>query len=201
MVNTTSPLTKLGRWSQRLRYRYGRRRALSFVPRLAVCAEIGVWQGDFSEQVIGLCHPSEFHLIDPWQFNSKYPSRWYGGDIAKNQEDMDNIKDFVCQRFAGNSAVKVHRAKSIEAAVEFPMGYFDWIYIDGDHSQGAVLSDLEAWHLKLKSRGIIALDDYDWQDEQGGYSIRNAVDTFIACHPNLRAQPISGQVVITNRIS
>jgi methyltransferase family protein len=185
---------------RRLRYTLGRRRVLFFVPPRAVCAEIGVWKGDFSEQVLKLRHPREFHLIDPWMFESKYPGRWYGGDAAKNQDDMDNIKNSVCRRFAGNSAVAIHRSKSVEAAAQFPNEYFDWIYIDGDHSWEAVLNDLEAWHTKLKVRGTLALDDYDWRDEEGLYSIRYAVDRFLGTHKNLEARPIWGQLVITRRV-
>lgn len=184
----------------RVRYLFGRACVLRLIPACAVCAEIGVWKGDFSERVLRLRRPQEFHLIDPWQFESKYPGRWYGGDVAKSQRDMDNIKDSVCRRFGKASAVIIHRSKSVDAATEFSDDYFDWIYIDGDHSREAVLNDLEAWHTKLKPRGVIALDDYDWRDEQGQYSIRGAVDAFIAHHNNLKAKPMWGQLLITRRI-
>jgi Methyltransferase domain len=184
---------------RRLRYGSGRLRVLFLIPSRAVCAEIGVWKGDFSERVLKLRRPREFHLIDPWLFESKYPGRWYGGDAAKNQDDMDSIKDSVCRRFAGNSTVTIHRSKSVAAASQFPNEYFDWIYIDGDHSWEAVLNDLQAWYTKLKVTGILALDDYDWRDEQGRYSIRYAVDSFLEAHKNLRARTMWGQLVVTRK--
>jgi hypothetical protein len=201
MINALHPLRNLVRWALRLRYIYGRLRVLFLVPPCAVCAEIGVWKGDFSERLLKLRQPYELHLIDPWQFESKYPCRWYGGDVAKNQSDMDNIKDSVYRRFAGNSAVIIHRSKSFEAATEFPNGYFDWIYIDGDHSREAVLNDLEAWHTKVKLQGVIVLDDYDWRDERGQYSVRGAVDAFMTHREDLIARTISGQLVIRKRMS
>jgi predicted O-methyltransferase YrrM len=50
------------------------------------------------------------------------------------------------------------------------IGYvFDFIYIDGDHTAGAVLTDAcMAWPL-LKSGGIMLFDDYHWNPE--GYNV------------------------------
>jgi hypothetical protein len=186
----------LMRFARRLRYSLGRLRVLFLVPPQAVCAEIGVWKGDFSERVLKLRRPRELHLVDPWQFEPRYPGRWYGGGAARNQDDMDLIESSVCRRFAGNSVVTIHRSKSADAAARFSDEYFDWIYIDGDHSADAVLNDLEAWLAKLKARGVLALDDYDWRDEQGHYSVRYAVDRFLDTHKDLKARKVWGQLVI-----
>jgi hypothetical protein len=191
------PIEPVINCARRLRYNSGRMRALFFIPPRAICAEVGVWKGDFSERVLKLRRPREFHLIDPWRFESKYPCRWYGGDAAKNQDDMDSIEHSVRRRFAGNPVVIIHRSKSVEAADKFPNEYFDWIYIDGDHTSEAVFTDLQTWFTKLKAGGVLALDDYDWRDEQGQYSIRNAVDRFVEVHKNLKARKMWGQFVIT----
>ena len=39
----------------------------------------------------------------------------------------------------------MHRSTSAEAALTFDDEYFDWVYIDGDHSYEAVLADLRAF--------------------------------------------------------
>ena len=139
--------------ARRLRYNLGRLRVLYLVRPRAICAEVGVWKGDFSERVIRLRRPRELHLIDPWLFEAKYPCRWYGGDAAKNQDDMDIIEQSVRRRFAENSVVIIHRSKSVEAADQFPDECFDWIYIDGDHTSEAVFNDLQVWFTKLEGAG------------------------------------------------
>ena len=54
------------------------------------------------------------------------------------------------------------------AAGEFPDCFFDWVYIDGNHSYEAVRQDLELYWRKLKPGGYIVCDDYHhagfWDD-------------------------------------
>ena len=69
---------------------------------------------------------------------------------------------------------------SLDAVMQFPNRYFDWVYIDGDHSRDAVTDDLEAWSAKVKSGGLISGDDYFWRDESGRKSVKEAVDGFFA---------------------
>jgi hypothetical protein len=55
-----------------------------FVTQLAppsgVCAEIGVWKGEFSAQILKVARPSKLHLIDPWRFMTapEYAHARYG---------------------------------------------------------------------------------------------------------------------------
>lgn len=37
-----------------------------FLPINSRCAEIGVWRGDFSQQLLDKLMPVELHLVDPW---------------------------------------------------------------------------------------------------------------------------------------
>jgi hypothetical protein len=67
-----------------------RKRLLKMMPKRSICAEIGVWKGDFSQRILDITNPSELHLIDPLMFQPSFPSRWYGGVKAANQSDMDD---------------------------------------------------------------------------------------------------------------
>ncbi len=159
-----------------------RRFLLEKMPRSARCAEIGVWQGDFSDEILRATSPLELHLIDPWTFQAEFPRRWYGGSKAVGQSSMDMVHDTVRKRFAGNAAVRIHRKSSLEAAADFPQDFFDWLYIDGDHSYEAVVADLEAWTPKVKRGGFVTGDDYYWRDESSKRSVKRAVDEFRARH-------------------
>lgn len=156
-----------------------RKRVLRAIPRDAVCAEIGVWKGDFAARIRAVARPRELHLIDQWRFVPAYPRRWYGGADARSQADMDRIHDKVLDRFAGDPRVVIHRQPSETAALAFADGTFDWVYIDADHSYEAVRADLLGWAPKIRPGGVLVGDDYTWRDEQGALPVRRAVDEFV----------------------
>ncbi len=61
----------------------------------------------------------------------------------------------------------------------FAESQFDWIYIDGDHGLGGVLSDLEtSWRL-VKPGGMIAVDDYYWKDSDHSLSVKIGIQKFV----------------------
>src|SRR5205823_1697402 len=101
------------------------------MPEHAVCAEIGVWRGDFSARILKITQPRVLHLIDPWQFRREadYKQAWYGGAVAKTQEEMDALHSEVAERFRSGiegGSVVINRQSSVEAAASFPDNYFDW---------------------------------------------------------------------------
>jgi hypothetical protein len=159
-----------------------RERLLQQMPVGGVCAEIGVWEGDFSAEVIEVTKPSALHLIDPWKYESDetYREACYGGRKAQRQEDMDAVYGRVVERFAPqiqDGSVIVHRAPSSEAVTAFPDGFFDWIYIDGNHLYEFVKLDLELWFPKVKRGGYVTGDDYaEGRWWEGG--VKKAVDEF-----------------------
>jgi hypothetical protein len=163
-----------------------RRWLLEQMPAGGVCAEIGVWQGDFSRWILELTEPRALHLVDPWAFSHAERDRetWHGGGAALDQAGLDRIHDAAAARFAAQIAagrVTIHRAPSHEAVARFPDASFDWIYIDGDHFYDAVSRDLALWAPKVKPGGIIAGDDYRESPIYGTDVVR-AVDEFAAAH-------------------
>jgi SAM-dependent methyltransferase len=151
---------------------------LARMPKQAVCAEIGVWKGDFSDLIRRHTAPRELHLIDPWEFQGEFPERMYGGAVAGNQADMDRICEGVRDRFHAFPEVVLHRGKSEDALREFPDGFFDWVYIDGNHYYEFVLEDLRQCLARVRPGGIIAGDDYHW-GEADGFPVRRAVADFL----------------------
>ena len=147
-----------------------------------MCAEIGVYQGDFSAQILGHVRPRRLHLIDPWRYeaDARYENAWYGGRVGTSQAKMDAVHAAVLARFGKEIAagvVLVHRAPSVEAAGGFADEYFDWVYIDGNHLYDFVKADLETYHRKVKTGGFIAGDDYGAEGWWEG-GVTRAVDEF-----------------------
>lgn len=156
---------------------------LQHIPPGSVCAEIGVYKGDFSELILQRA-PKKLHLLDPWKFETDptYACSWYGGSTGKSQARMDAIYKSVVCRFLpsiSSGVVEVHRETSVECCARFPTEYFDWIYIDGNHRYEFVTLDLETFLPKVKRGGLVAGDDYGtpgwWQD-----GVTKAVDEAIA---------------------
>jgi Methyltransferase domain len=151
---------------------------LSKMPRHAVCAEIGVWKGGFSERILKMTEPRELNLIDPWVFQSEFPDRMFGGKVAKNSDDMEEIYQDVRKRLGSLPNVAIHRGFSGDVLKQFKDGYFDWIYIDGNHYYDFVRKDLELAYVKVKPGGYITGDDYTWGEEEA-FPVKRAVQDFV----------------------
>jgi hypothetical protein len=155
---------------------------LRLLPKRSVGMEIGVHRGDFSRHLLDKLRPRELHLVDPWEHatGETYARAWYGGNAKGGVEEMEARYQGVAKRFSraiGAGVVKLHRKYSDAALAEFPDGYFDWIYIDGNHTYDFVKRDLELSLRKVKPGGYIAGDDYGhagwWED-----GVSRAVDEF-----------------------
>ena len=69
---------------------------------------------------------------------------------------MDAVYDGVRQRFASSTAVRIIRERSESVLPTLETGSLDWVYIDGDHTCEAVLTDLRLCLPNMKPHGIIA---------------------------------------------
>lgn len=168
---------------------------LKYIKEGGVCAEIGVWEGDLSSQILK-AKPSKLHLIDPWE-SQDVIERCY----SIEQEKMDKIYESVSTKFGKLSNVEIHRNFSTD--VNFPKEYFDWVYIDGDHSYDAVKKDLEFYYPLIKKGGYLCGDDYGlWAQKpkqgfgsDGGGGPKPAVDEFVKSH-NFEIEIAGGQFAI-----
>lgn len=133
---------------------------IEMFPKRSTGAEIGVWTGKFTRQVLEIVRPAHYHLIDPWKFMPHYPKRWYGGTRARSQRDMDKIFEDIREEFGLLKSICIHRMSSDRAAREFELGYFDWVYIDGDHSYKIVKADIKAYLPLVKPGGLLCGDDW-----------------------------------------
>jgi hypothetical protein len=148
---------------------------LRLMPPNSVAAEIGVFKGDFSAQILSITKPDVLHLIDFWP-DEMIQS---GGEYISGLEACK----FVRNRFLSEielEKVVLHRGLSAQAAQTFPDEYFDWIYIDAGHSYQEVKSDLHCWYPKIKTGGLIAGHDYI---EKTWYGVVPAVNEFLGQRP------------------
>lgn len=156
-----------------------RLRMLGLMPRQGRCAEIGVWDGKFSEVILAETDLAQLVLIDPWDMLSETAGdsivhgRWEDGGF------MRELYLRVAERDAHLPKVILGKGYSVPVLETFPDGYFDWVYIDGNHGYDHVLADLRVAARKLRRGGLIAGDDFFWTRD-GRQEVREAVLDFLA---------------------
>ena len=161
---------------------------LKKIKKNAVCAEVGVWRGDLSLDILTK-NPKKLHLIDPW-IHQDYKAMMY----STGQDRMDRIYNHVHMKFKDDSRVEIHRNFSTD--VEFPKEYFDWVYIDGNHTYPMVCKDLEFYYPLVKKGGYLCGDDYGWTSVDCKLGPKPAVDEFVKTH-NLKIEIVGWQFVIS----
>jgi len=137
-------------------------------------------------------NPKEAVAIDAW-INDGTISR---NDALYTQEELDkqyaNMKSFEI-----DPSIRVIREYSTDAVKHFPDGYFDFIYIDADHTFEGCLRDIKDWYPKVKR--FLVGDDYRGGATKSGvkFGVREAVHQFVKDnHLEFSVLPHRGWVII-----
>jgi hypothetical protein len=170
-----------------------RNNLVQFLPKGRTGAEIGVARGDFSAVLLDRAAPRELHLIDPWSHLES--NDLGGGEVlfraardpnanlvppAENRLGDEQFR-FVSERFVADRRVHLHRQFSYKIASAFPDGFFDFVYIDGNHTYEFVLRDLLDFAPKVKDDGLILGHDFFHNEfaVRENYGVMPAVRTFL----------------------
>lgn len=121
------------------------------LPAHAVVAEVGTLEGKFARKIISISEPSELHLIDI------------------------NFSKFKEESLSGDR-VFLHEGLSHEVLATFEDNYFDWVYIDAEHTYEAVRRDAERAIHKIKPGGFMVFNDFAHISPAGGrFGVHRAV--------------------------
>jgi predicted O-methyltransferase YrrM len=134
----------------RLRFRYDEVLSRVSLDKPIIGAEVGVCQGGMSAALLHAAPSLTLYMVD---------IRFRGA--------VENTA------FAGERA-KIVKCRSPEAAEQFADKFFDFVFIDADHSLEAVEQDIIAWAPKVKDGGLLCGHDYG-QDE----GVKVAVDAYV----------------------
>ena len=128
------------------------------LPRRARVAEVGTYRGHFARHILAACDPVELHLIDI--------------DFSLLEPDV-----------AADKRITRHQGLSHDVLAQFPDDYFDWIYIDGDHSYEGASRDARVAAAKVKPGGHLVFNDFAHADPYlGAYGVHRAVVEFAVTH-------------------
>jgi hypothetical protein len=133
-----------------------------------VGVEIGVLNAECSDSLLNSMPNLKLYSVDPWLYQ---PTRGYeAADSEQDQNFKYKFAKYVLSEYGDRSIIV--REKSVDAAkqVTEPL---DFVWIDGDHNEDTVRSDILSWKDKLKKRSVLC--GHDWKFPQ----IRTAVRELI----------------------
>jgi len=138
-------------------------------------AEIGVWEGSYSEVICTHMPGVELTCVDPWAPYSEYREKkndplWLD---AAYQKTVARLKPYGC---------RIWRMTSAAAAVRVPDRSLDFVYIDGNHGRAFVDEDLAVWAPKIRPGGILSGHDYVSSARKPWIEVKAAVDDFVESH-------------------
>ena len=150
--------------------------------------EIGVFDGRNFIRMIEH-NPKEAVAVDAWIDDGIISHH----DSGYSQEALNELNKNFMIRMADKPFVKVYREYSSDAVRHFPDEYFDFIYIDADHTYEGCLSDVENWYPKIKKGKFLTGDDYvrTVNPVDVVYDVKKAVNDF-AIKNNLAVYELPG---------
>lgn len=116
--------------------------------------EVGVFNGASALYLLQNAKNIELHLVDNFKNSSIFHALTY-------------LRDYY-------DRIIIHPADSEVAAYHFPNSFFDFIFLDADHSFEGLTNDLKLYDPLLRDGGIIAGHDYSHPK----YKVKKAVDSF-----------------------
>ncbi|MEZ5734170.1 MAG: class I SAM-dependent methyltransferase [Paracoccaceae bacterium] len=119
---------------------------LDSLPAGGVAAEIGVADGAFSAEILARANPRRLHLIDIWS-----SGRYAAGEAR--------VRETLAAEIA-SGRVSLDKGRSVDLINHLPPAYFDWVYIDTDHSYATTAAELRLCDEKVKPDGLILGHDY-----------------------------------------
>ncbi len=136
-------------------------------------AEIGVWEGLFSEQICQANPGVALTCVDSWEFYADYkdPKNDAPRIVRAYDTAVKRLTPYGCQ---------ILRMRSVDGAARIPDRSLDFVYIDGNHGEPYVRADLEAWVPKVRAGGIVSGHDYCGKGKH--LEVKPAVDRWVAEH-------------------
>ena len=151
------------------------------IPKNGVYAEIGVFKGEFSKELLTL-HPKKLVLFDLFEGSCG------SGDVDGNNFTYANMDQAFHEIKNWNEeCILLCKGDSSEQLSTFEDNSFDMIYIDGDHSYNGCKKDLDVSFKKIKKNGgFIMGHDYEMNPVKARtmyeFGVKQAVDEFCATH-------------------
>lgn len=155
---------------------------IKMLPQGAQIAEIGVYKGWFSIEILNKC-PNIAHLtcVDAWKHYEGYI------DTINAEDQEANMREtyYHLRGHIPGGRVHIIRGMSLEVAkLEHMIDPLDAVYLDANHGEQPVYDDLVAWAKRLKPAGVILGHDLTENEtaKRLNFGVVPAVRRFCADH-------------------
>jgi len=152
-------------------------------------AEVGVWKGHLSAELLRFFPDLHLVMVDLWSIPPGPSSMRERDNNASAM--LKAMKMARTQTEFASARRRLYQEASVDAARRFSVGSFDFVFIDADHYYKSVVADILAWWPRVKVGGILAGHDYNGVgDRRKGWGVKKAVDRFaIAQHVPINVEP------------
>ncbi len=143
-------------------------------------AEVGVCEAQLSKKLLAARPLLRLHLIDRWRAPAPGDSYASSGAAmatwpqSRYDEAYQTAQDRMLP-YVITGRAKIRKGESWDIGLSYDVRYFDFVFIDADHSHAGAYRDLIAWSPRVKPGGFVCGHDYGRPD-QG--DVKNAVDEF-----------------------
>lgn len=146
-------------------------------PLGGVGAELGVFKGHFTEELLRTARPTQLHAVDPWWLLAPtWP--WANGRRSTIEGYVRCCRANAAALQSRQLILHVQDDRHFLAVLED--GELDWAYVDSSHAYEHTVEELQLLHKKVKPGGLITGDD--WHDDPKhihggvGRAVREFVD-------------------------
>jgi hypothetical protein len=145
-------------------------------------AEVGVYRGGTSRVLLQHLPELYLYMIDNWETPSTESPYTLSGDptalLSPSEQTANRVEAETVTEFAQGRR-RVMQCDSAGAAQHLPDNFFDFAFIDADHTYEAVRADIHAWWPKVRQGGIFCGHDYGFRlDRRGRWGVSKAVNEF-----------------------
>jgi predicted O-methyltransferase YrrM len=134
--------------------------------------EVGVCHGEYSRVLLTVIPGLKLYGVD------SYRSRPGNRYIANGR-----LTPWILEgRF------EMLQMSSTRAMTQFPDGSLDFVFIDACHVHPGVDEDIAGWAPKVRPGGVVSGHDYKRFANSGCCDVIEAVDAYVAAHPQLVLQ-------------
>lgn len=152
-------------------------------------AEIGVFDGHTSENLLRAFPELKLWMIDPWK---PFPGQSFFSDMTAERFELMFQATTWWTEFARDRRF-IMREGSPRATMWFADASLDFAFIDADHVYDAVSADIAAWWPKIRPGGLLTGHDYNvYLDATGEWGVRRAVDEFAHRHERTVERGLDG---------
>lgn len=131
---------------------------VSSLPDPCQVIEIGTYEGNSLVAILrGLAYHEDAHV---WTI-----------DLSDRTEADDTV---AMSGLSGERYTRIVRG-SFDVAQDWDKGPVDMVYVDGDHSEAGVRSDIRAWAPHVKPGGLMVFDDFQTPNYTGSTKAVNAL--------------------------